>query len=238
MQHCSNALGNIHPVKELIELAKAYGATVVIDGAQAVAHLPIDVQELNCDFYVFSGHKMYGPTGIGVLYYHPRVSDQLSAIKFGGEMVQKVSIEQTTFRALPSLLETGTPNISGVIGLSAAIRFLSTEKTQTAQQQETSLYQYLVSEMSTLPKVILHGDQTNNIGVLSFTVEGEELSDLSALLDQYNIAMRFGHHCAMPLMQSLNVTGTARISLGVYNDKNDIDAFVNALKETLDLLSI
>jgi len=238
MQQCSNALGNIHPITEMVSLAKQAGAVTLVDGAQAVAHLAVDVQQIGCDFYVFSGHKMYGPTGIGVLYLSERIKAQMSPFHFGGEMIQHVSIEKTSFRPLPNLLETGTPNISGVLGLKSAIEFMSSHEFKSVQELESNNYRYLVSKINELPNVLLHGNVENNIGVLSFTVEGESTSDVGTLLDEQGISVRCGHHCAMPLMAALGIDGTVRVSLGIYNTKSDIDAFIRALQKTIALLDI
>ena len=238
MQHCSNALGNIHPVEQLIELAQQAGATTLVDGAQAVAHLDVDVQSLGCDFYVFSGHKMYGPTGVGVVYIADDRKAQMQPFHFGGEMIERVTIEQTSFRTIPYLLETGTPNISGVLGLNAAIEFMSLNAFKRQQELEQETYQYLIYQLKTVAKVRLLGDTDNNIGIASFIVEGESVADIGTLLDEQGIAVRCGHHCAMPLMTALDVAGTVRVSLAVYNDKSDVDAFIEALNKTISLLDV
>lgn len=236
VQHCSNALGNIQPITDLVAQAKAAKATVLVDGAQAVAHVNVDVQQIDCDFYVFSGHKMYGPTGIGVVYIHDRIKTELSPFHFGGEMIQTVSKQSTTFRDIPYCLESGTPNISGVLGLNAAIEFLQSEAVQSFKHQEKELYRYLVNRLNSIDKITLFGDLENNIGVASFIVEGESAADVGAMLDQQSIAVRVGHHCAMPLMAELGINGTIRVSLGIYNDKNDVDKFITALIKTIDML--
>ncbi|WP_341206473.1 cysteine desulfurase [uncultured Psychrosphaera sp.] len=236
VQHCSNALGNIHPIKQLTELAKQVGATVLVDGAQAVAHIKVDVQDIGCDFYTFSGHKMYGPTGIGVLYIAEDIKHEVNPFHFGGEMIQSVTIEKTSFRPIPALLETGTPNISGVLGFDAAVKFMQNEQTQHELASTSDLYNYLISQLSQIDKVRLLGSTENNIGVISFVVDGESVADIGALLNEQNIAVRCGHHCAMPLMQALKVNGTVRVSLAIYNDKSDVDGFINALKKSLDIL--
>lgn len=236
LQHCSNALGNIHPIKQLTTLAKQADARVLVDGAQAVAHLNVNVQEIGCDFYAFSGHKMYGPTGIGVLYIAEDIKDEMRPFHFGGEMIQSVTIEKTTFRPIPAMLETGTPNISGVLGLNAAIIFMQNQQTKDAISLTSELYDYLISQLSTIDNVQLLGLTKNNIGIISFIVAGESVADIGALLNEQNIAVRCGHHCAMPLMHALNVNGTVRVSLAVYNDKTDVDSFISALKKSLDIL--
>lgn len=238
MQHCSNALGNIQPVKELLSLAKSVGATTLIDGAQAVAHIDINVEELDCDFYAFSGHKMYGPMGIGVLYIKDEIKQKLMPFQFGGEMVDKVRIKDTSFRTIPSMLETGTPNVAGVLGFRAAINFLQQSDVIKQRYREKELYQYLINELNKIPKIKLYGDQENNIGVVSFTIEGESVADVATLLDQQNIAVRCGHHCAMPLMQALGIDGTIRVSIAIYNTYQDINLLIEALTNAIRTLTI
>lgn len=238
MQHCSNVLGNILPVKTMTTKAKQTGAKVLIDGAQAICHLTIDVEDLGCDLYAFSGHKMYGPTGIGVLYINEKIKSEFSPFHFGGEMVKSVAPEQSTFQQIPSMLESGTPNIAGVIGLSAAIDFVDSDEYKKAEVETKDLFRYLVTEITKIPKVITYGDLNQNIGILSFNVIDESASDVATLLGQQNIAVRTGLHCAMPLHQYLNTGGAIRVSLGVYNDKADIDAFIEALINSIQLLDI
>lgn len=237
LQHCSNALGNIHPIKQLTALAKQANATVLVDGAQAVAHLNVDVNDIGCDFYTFSGHKMYGPTGVGVLYIAPSIKHQISPFHFGGEMIQNVTREKTTFRPIPAMLETGTPNISGILGLNAALEFIQSAPAIAALNNNVQTYNYLIEQLSQINNVQIIGNSNNNIGVASFIVKDESVSDIGALLNEQNVAVRCGHHCAMPLMQALNISGTVRVSLGIYNDKSDIDLFISALKKSLDILS-
>ena len=237
IQHCSNALGNIIPIKQMIDLAKHYEAVTLIDGAQAVAHLEVDVKFLDCDMYVFSAHKMYAPMGLGVLYIHKRIKSQFQPYQYGGEMIQHVSIKESSFRPIPAMLETGTQNISAIIGLGHAIHFLQHEEYQLAKQQKLSMFQYLISQLQNIESVKFFGDQKDNIGVVSFIVEGESITDISTLLDQQGIAIRSGHHCAMPLMTALNIEGTHRVSLGIYNDKQDIDKFISALIRAIELLN-
>ncbi len=238
MQHCSNALGNIHPIERLVEEAKSSGAMTLVDGAQAVAHLSVDVLDIGCDFYVFSGHKMYAPTGIGVMYVSPNAAPKLLPSEFGGEMISVVTKQKTKFRPFPHFMETGTPNISGVIGLSAALEFIQSDEFQRAQKSEAKLYQYLLDKLSALPNVKLVGNRERNIGVASFYIDNESNADVGALLDQQGIAVRVGHHCAMPLMTALGLAGTIRASLGVYNSEIDVDRFIDALSKTIELLDI
>ncbi|MBU3003547.1 SufS family cysteine desulfurase [Paraglaciecola arctica] len=234
--HVSNALGNINPIADIINKAKQLGALTLIDGTQAVSHLAVNVQQLNCDFYVFSGHKMFGPTGIGVLYGKYHLLEQLPAYQLGGEMIKKVSFTDTTFQPPPLKFEAGTPNIAGVLGLSVACEFIQQHR-DTFLQLEDHLYQQLLATLAEIPQVKLWGDKINSICIQSFTVEGVSHYDLAVLLDKRNIAVRAGHHCAMPLMHELSIDGTIRVSLAAYNSSQDIITFGAALKECIGFLS-
>lgn len=229
LSHVSNALGNINPIELVIAKAKQVGAVTLIDGAQAVAHLDIDVQVLGCDFYTFSGHKMYGPTGTGVLYGTREWLNRLTPVQFGGEMVKKVSFNHTEFQGLPFKFEAGTPNIAGVIGLSAAIDFLVQHKPRI-RQIEHQLYQILIEQLSQLKQVQIYGSVKNSVAIISFTVETLHPQDLGVFLNQHGVALRVGHHCAMPLMQALGLDGTIRVSLGCYNTEQEVYRFVELLK--------
>ena len=235
MGQVSNALGNINPIETFIKKAQKHGALTLIDGAQATAHLPIDVQALGCDFYVFSGHKMFAPTGIGVLYGKKQLLESMAPYQFGGEMIEKVSFDNTTFQPLPFKFEAGTPNIEGVLGLGAAIGFIQNHRAQI-KQIETQLYQKLVTAISKIDGVRVWGDKMYSGPVLSFSVNGIDNQDLGILLNQQNIAVRVGHHCAMPLMESLGISGTVRISLACYNTGSEIDRFIEALANAIDTL--
>jgi cysteine desulfurase/selenocysteine lyase len=236
MGHVSNALGNINPVETIIAKAKEVGALTLIDGTQAVSHLTVNVQQLDCDFYVFSGHKMFGPTGIGVLYGKYDLLEQLPPYQLGGEMIKHVSFAQTTFQAPPLKFEAGTPNIVGVLGIGVASEFIQQHRNELLVLEHT-LYQQLLDTLSVIPQVRLWGDIVNSICVQSFTVEGVSHYDLAVLLDKRNIAVRVGHHCAMPLMQTLGIDGTIRVSLAAYNNSADINSFGHALTECIHLLS-
>lgn len=234
--HVSNVLGTVNPVQQMVKQAKQAGAITVIDGAQAIAHLPVDVQALDCDFYLFSAHKMYGPTGVGILYGRFERLDSLSPLLTGGEMIKQVSFESTQFNALPNRLEAGTPPISAVIGLGAAVSFIDNlDKAQT-QQRETELLQYLQRRLSDVGDITLYGAHEDNIGAVAFNLAGEHHQDVGILLDQQGIAVRCGHHCAMPLMHALQLNGCCRASIGVYTSKQDIDRFIEALASVKDLL--
>jgi cysteine desulfurase/selenocysteine lyase len=236
MGHVSNALGNINPIETIIAKAKEVGALTLIDGTQAVSHLTVNVQQLDCDFYVFSGHKMFGPTGIGVLYGKYDLLEQLPPYQLGGEMIKQVSFAQTTFQAPPLKFEAGTPNIVGVLGISVASEFIQQHRNELLVL-EHNLYQQLLDTLSVIPQVRLWGDIVNSICVQSFTVQGISHYDLAVLLDKRNIAVRVGHHCAMPLMQTLGIDGTIRVSLAAYNNSAEINIFGHALTECIHLLS-
>ncbi|MFT5313621.1 MAG: cysteine desulfurase/selenocysteine lyase [Paraglaciecola sp.] len=234
--HVSNALGNINPVEKLIERAKLFGALTLIDGAQAVAHIPIDVQALDCDFYVFSGHKMFGPTGIGVLYGKEALLARLPPYQYGGEMIEHVSFSGTRFQGLPLKYEAGTPNIAGVVGLAAAVDFIVQHRA-TITQHEGFLYRRLLQELEQVPGIRLWGDLANSTAIQSFTIEGLNNQDLGLLLNEHNFALRVGHHCAMPLMQALGLDeGTLRVSLACYNTGQEIERFVKALNSAIGTL--
>ena len=248
--HVSNALGTLNPVNELVAKAKAVGALTLVDGAQAIAHLPVDVQLIDCDFYVFSGHKMYGPTGVGVLYGRYTELDKLTPMLTGGEMIKTVSFEQTEFGALPNRLEAGTPAIAEVIGLGAAIHFLQQLPREQILAHEQQLLRYLQQQLQQLGAIELYGiandkhsgdkhcadGQHHNIGAVAFNLQGEHHQDVGILLDQQAVAVRCGHHCAMPLMTSLNLGGCCRASIGIYTNKQDVDQFIHALNTVKELL--
>lgn len=234
--HVSNALGNINPVDVLIAKAKEQGALTLLDGAQASAHLSIDVQKLDCDFYVFSGHKMFAPTGIGVLYGKFEALKKLPVYQLGGEMIERVSFDNVTYQAPPFKFEAGTPNIEGVLGLASAIDFIQSHRLDI-EQAERNLYQYLIDKLSAVPGIRLLGDTKQTVATQSFIIEGINNQDLGLLLNEQNIAVRVGHHCAMPLMQALGIDGTIRVSLACYNQTQEIDRFVEALLTSIARLS-
>ena len=231
----SNAFGNINPIKPILSKARSVGALSLIDGAQAVSHLAVNVQELGCDFYVFSGHKMYGPTGIGVLYGKQALLEQLPPYQFGGEMIQHVTYAQSSFQPLPYKYEAGTPNIAGVIGLGAAVSFVQQHRT-VINQIEQQLYQYLVKGLNKIAGLRLWGESDNSVAVQSFTINGLSQQDIVILLNQQNIAIRAGHHCVMPLMQQLGIEGTLRVSLACYNTIEEIDYLLVALQSAINQL--
>ena len=229
--HISNALGTLLPVKSLINMAKAAGVPVLIDGAQAVPHVPVDVQDLDCDFYVFSGHKMYGPTGVGVLYGKRSWLEALPPYQSGGDMILSVRFEETSYQAIPHKFEAGTPAIAEVIGLGVAIDFLQSYGIEAIHQAEQRLLQSCKTALAEIPGIRLIGTTPNQVAVISFLLHDIHPHDIGTIVNQYGVAIRTGHHCAMPLMAHHGVPGTARLSLGVYNTIEDLHQLVQALHE-------
>ena len=229
--HVSNALGTVNPVKAIIEKAHAVGAKVLIDGAQAVAHFNVDVQELDADFYVFSGHKVFGPTGIGCLYGKKELMDAMPPVLGGGEMIEKVSFSGTTYQGLPFKFEAGTPNIGGAIALDAALTYLMNLDRDAMVAYEEELLTYAHEKAAGCEGLKVIGTAKEKAGVLSFLIEGTHPADVGMLLDQQGVAVRTGHHCAMPIMDQFCIPGTARASFSIYNTKDDVDALFTALEK-------
>lgn len=232
--HVSNALGTVNPVEQIVAAAKAVGALTLIDGAQAVAHLEVDVQAIGCDFYAFSGHKLYGPTGIGVLWGRTELLERMPPWQAGGEMIDRVSFSGTTFNSLPFKFEAGTPHIAGAIGLAAAIDFVMEQDRGLLASHEEALTDYLVAGLRQVPGLHLVGEPGQRAGAVSFLLEDIHPQDAATLLDMQGIALRVGHHCAMPLMDSLGIGGTIRASLACYNNRDDVDALLAALHKLSD----
>ncbi|MFQ2282316.1 aminotransferase class V-fold PLP-dependent enzyme [Aeromonas dhakensis] len=232
--HVSNALGTVNPVEQIVAAAKAVGALTLIDGAQAVAHLEVDVQTIGCDFYVFSGHKLYGPTGIGVLWGRTELLERMPPWQAGGEMIDRVSFSGTTFNSLPFKFEAGTPHIAGAIGLAAAIDFVMEQDRGALASHEAVLTDYLVAGLRQVPGLHLVGEPRQRAGAVSFLLADIHPQDAATLLDMQGIALRVGHHCAMPLMESLGIGGTMRASLACYNNRDDVDALLAALHKLSD----
>ncbi len=236
VNHISNTLGTINPVEKIIQLAHQYNALVLIDGAQAVSHFPVNVQSLNADFYVFSGHKLYAPTGIGILYGKEHLLNELPPYQGGGDMIKNVTFEKTTYNDLPLKFEAGTPNIAGGIGLGAAFDFIKTTSWESVQQHEYQLLEYFTKQLKEIPGVKIFGEAQNKVCILSFLIEGIHPYDLGTLLDQFGIAVRTGHHCTQPIMDFYNIPGTVRASLSIYNQKHEIDSFIEYLKQSIRML--
>lgn len=229
--HVSNVLGTINPLDEIIQLAHAQDIPVLVDGAQAVPHMPVDVQALNCDFYVFSGHKVYGPTGIGILYGKERFLDSMPPYQSGGEMISSVTYSKSIFNELPHKFEAGTPHIAGAIGLGASIDYLQSVGLENISAHERELTAYSSSELLALDDLRIIGTAKEKTSVLSFILEDIHPHDIGTILDKQGIAIRTGHHCAQPLMDFFKIPATARVSLGLYNTREDIDVLILSLKK-------
>jgi len=229
--HVSNALGTINPLGEIIAAAKELRIPVLVDGAQGVPHLTVDVQALDCDFYAFSGHKMFGPTGTGVLWGREALIENMLPYKGGGDMILEVTFDKTVFNELPYKFEAGTPNIAGTIGFGAAVDYLQSVGLQNISEHENTLHSYMVSELTKVDGVRLIGRAANQTSVQSFMLNDIHPHDLGTLLDHQGVAVRTGHHCAMPVMQHFGLPGTTRASLGLYNTTDDIDRLVVALEK-------
>ena len=228
--HVSNVLGTVNPVKEMIRTAHAHGVPVLVDGAQSIPHMPVDVQDLDADFYVFSGHKVYGPTGVGVLYGKEDWLDKLPPYQGGGEMIQHVSFEKTTFNELPFKFEAGTPDYIGTTGLAKALDYVSALGMDAIATYEHELTQYALRRLCEIPGMRIFGEAKERGGVISFLVGDIHHFDMGTLLDRLGIAVRTGHHCAQPLMTRLGIEGTVRASFGLYNTKEEVDALVAGIK--------
>ncbi len=235
--HVSNALGTINPVRKIVELAHAYGVPVVVDGAQAVPHMMVDVAALDCDFYAFSGHKMFGPTGIGVLYGKERLLESMPPYQGGGDMILQVRFEKTTYNTLPHKFEAGTPHIAGVIGLAAAIDYLNAVGMDSIAAYEHELLDYATASLEAIPGLRLIGTAPERAAVLSFFLDGVHPHDVGTILDSEGVAVRTGHHCAQPVMERFAVPATTRASLALYNTREDIDALCRALGKVKEIFS-
>ena len=234
--HVSNALGTVNPVRDLVRAARGFGARVVIDGAQAVQHVPVDVQELGCDFYAFSGHKMFGPTGIGALYGKAELLDASPPWQGGGEMIERVTIGHTDYNRLPYKFEAGTPNIAGAVGFGAAVDYLDSLPRAELLAREESLVESAVNRLKQLPGVTIVGEPAHRLSVVSFLVEGGHPHDFGTLLDQQGIAVRTGHHCAMPLMDRLGIAGTIRASFSLYNSPSDVERLIAGVEKAMGFI--
>ena len=234
--HISNTLGTINPVQGLIQKAHRVGAKVLLDGAQSIQHLQIDVKQLDCDFYCFSGHKVFGPTGIGILYGKEEILEKMPPYQGGGDMIAKVTFERTTYNTLPLKFEAGTPHIAGAIGLGSAIEFLNSLDLEAAAAHELELTKYAQSILDTFEGLHIIGEAKNKTSVVSFTIDNMHPFDLGTLLDKQGIAVRTGHHCTQPLMDFFQIPGTVRASFAFYNTKEEIDTFVAALERSKQII--
>jgi cysteine desulfurase / selenocysteine lyase len=236
VNHASNSLGTINPIKEIIDIAHSYNAVVLIDGAQASAHITIDVQELDCDFYCISSHKMYGPTGTGILYGKKELLEKMPPYMGGGEMIKEVTFAKTTYNELPYKFEAGTPNIADVIALNEAISFINELGKENIAAHEAELLDYTVKKLTAIPHVKLIGTAKNKVGVQSFIVEGVHHFDIGQMLDARGIAVRTGHHCTQPLMDQYGIEGTVRASFSVYNTKDEVDQLAEGIERIVKFL--
>ena len=235
MAHVSNALGTVNPIGQIVEMAHAHGALVLIDGAQGAQHLPVDVRALDCDFYAFSGHKIYGPTGIGILYGKAALLDAMPPYQGGGDMILSVTFEKTTYNALPYKFEAGTPNIAGAIGLGTALEYVEAIGLPNVAAHEHDLLRYATALLKEIPGLRIIGNAAEKASVISFTLDGVHPHDIGTVLDQQGIAIRTGHHCAQPLMMRFNVPATGRASFGLYNTREEAEALVAGLHRTIEV---
>lgn len=234
--HISNTLGTINPIKHIIDSAHKVGAKVLIDGAQSVQHMPVDVQALDCDFYVFSGHKVFGPTGVGILYGKKDVLDSMPPYQGGGDMIDRVTFQKTTYNVLPHKFEAGTPNISGGIALGSAINYLAKQDLDAIQKHEHELGVYATKELNKIEGMRIIGTSKKKASVVSFVIEGIHPFDIGTLLDKQGVAVRTGHHCTQPLMDFFKIPGTVRASFAFYNTIAEIDVFIKALNRSIKML--
>ena len=234
--HLSNALGTINPVREICRMAHARNVPVLVDGAQAAPRMPVDVQELDCDFYAISGHKMYGPTGIGVLYGKTRLLEAMPPYQGGGDMIASVTFEKTVYNRLPYKFEAGTPNIADTIGLGAAIEYLNALGLEEIEKHEADVLAYATSAVESIPGVRIVGTAKEKAGVLSFVMDDIHPHDIGTILDSEGIAVRTGHHCAQPVMQRFNIPATARASFGLYNTRQEVDALVAGIHKVREVM--
>ena len=235
--HVSNALGTVNPVKEIIEAAHQSGAKTLVDGAQSVVHLDIDVQELNCDFFAFSAHKMYGPTGVGVLYGKKELLEAMPAFQGGGEMIKEVTFEKTTYNDLPYKYEAGTPNIADTIAFKSSIEFILKAGREKIRKHEDALLAYATTQLKKIPGIRIIGSANEKSSVISFIIEPFHPQDIGILLDNQGIAVRTGHHCTQPLMQRFGIPGTVRASFAMYNNMEEVDALILGLQKAIKMLS-
>jgi cysteine desulfurase/selenocysteine lyase len=234
--HISNTLGTINPIKELAQKAHAVGAKILVDGAQSIQHMPIDVRDLDCDFFVFSSHKVFGPTGIGVLYGKEDILDKMPPYQGGGDMIAKVTFDKTTYNELPFKFEAGTPHIAGGICLGEAIKFLSGLDIEAIQKHEKDLADYAQDLLDTFEDMQIIGEAKKKTSVVSFIMEGVHPFDLGTLLDKQGIAVRTGHHCTQPLMDFYKIPGTVRASFAFYNTRQEVDSFIEAVERSINML--
>ena len=234
--HVSNALGTVNPVREMTEIAHRQGVPVLVDGAQSVAHMSVDVSDIGCDFFVFSGHKVFGPTGIGALYARQELLEQMPPYQGGGDMIASVTFEETTYNVLPQRFEAGTPNVAGAIGLAAALDYVQRVGPARIAAHERELLRYATQGVQQLPRVRLIGTAAEKAAILSFVIDGIHPHDAGTVLDRLGIAVRSGHHCAQPLMRRLGLAATVRASLAFYNTREELDALLRGVRRVIEVL--
>ena len=234
--HLSNTLGTINPIEDIIKIAKSHDVITVIDGAQAAGHLPIDVQKLDCDFYLFSGHKIFGPTGIGVLYGKEEILNRIDPYQYGGEMILKVTFEETTYNSLPHKFEAGTPNIAGAVGIGASIDFINSLDRDLCHEYEMNLHDYALNQLEQIDGIRIIGKSSHKSAIISFVIDGMHPHDIGTIINQKGIAVRTGHHCTMPLMDFYEIPGTVRASFSIYNNHSEIDKLIDAIKLAIKML--
>ena len=234
--HLSNTLGTINPIEEIIDTAKSNNAITVIDGAQSAGHLLVDVQELDCDFYLFSGHKVFGPTGIGVLYGKESILNQIDPYQFGGEMILKVTFDETTYNGLPHKFEAGTPNIAGAVGIGASIDFINSLDRELCHRYEMSLHDYALEKLEQFDDIRIIGKSSKKSAIISFVIDGIHPHDIGTIINQKGIAVRTGHHCTMPLMDFYGIPGTVRASFSIYNNHAEVDKLIDAINLAIKML--
>ena len=237
VNHVSNTLGTINPIEKLIDIAHENNIKIMIDGAQAVQHMKVNVKEINADFYCFSGHKMYGPTGIGVLYAKEEILEDMEPYQGGGDMIKSVTFEKTVYNDIPNRFEAGTPNVAGAIGLGEAIDFIENITIEKIEKNEMELLNYATEKISCIDNVKIIGNSSKKASVISFIIDGIHPHDIGTILDKLGIAIRAGHHCTQPIMDFYEIPATARASFAIYNTKEDIDKLVDAIEKTKDVFS-
>jgi len=235
VSHVSNALGTLNPIRRIAAMAHSRGVPVLVDGAQAAPRLPVDVRALDCDFYTFSGHKMYGPTGVGVLYGKAGLLEAMPPYQGGGDMISSVTFEKTTYNILPYKFEAGTPNIAGAIGLAAAMDYLSSLGMEAIEAHEEDLLSYATARLSAIPGLTIVGTAKSKAAVISFTLEGVHPHDVGTVLDREGVAVRTGHHCAQPVMEFFGIPATSRASFGLYNTRGEVDALARGIERVLEM---
>jgi len=237
INHVSNTLGTVNPVEEIVRIAHSKNIKIMIDGAQAVQHMPLDVTKIDSDFYCFSGHKMYAPTGIGVLHGRMELLEGMPPYQGGGDMIKSVTFEKTVYNDIPNRFEAGTPNISGVIGLASAIKYLTEIGMDCIYEHEKGLLDYATQEIKKIEKVKIIGNSSDKASVLSFVIDSIHPHDIGTVMDKHGVAIRTGHHCTQPIMDFYEIPATARASFGIYNSKQDIDRMINSIEKTIEVFA-